>query len=170
MSITKGWTADLATGIKVIDDQHRELFHEVEQLLSAMRYGYSHHEVERTMKFLCKYMQEHFRAEETAMQRARYPGLETHRLSHGEFVERIQKLELDLAWTGPSKALAVKVQRVLCVTLNDDIVKHDKAMAEYLREQPGGIAGLFRGIRKLWHPRKTTRILLRRQSTNRKGD
>jgi hemerythrin len=58
------WTEELATGIEVIDDQHKELFRRIDGLLEACKAGKGREAVAGVLAFLENYVVEHFAAEE----------------------------------------------------------------------------------------------------------
>ncbi|MHB9035807.1 MAG: hemerythrin domain-containing protein, partial [Armatimonadota bacterium] len=54
------WTPDLAVGVREIDDQHRELFKRVNDLLEAMSKGKGRDEIAKVVAFLGNYVVTHF--------------------------------------------------------------------------------------------------------------
>ena len=58
------WTEDLATGVNKIDNQHKELFKRINNLLEACNQGRGKNEVEKVIKFLDDYVIIHFSEEE----------------------------------------------------------------------------------------------------------
>ena len=67
------WTADLATGVTEIDNQHKEIFSRLGQLYAACSEGRGKEEVLRLILFLEEYVKEHFSAEERLQMRHGYP-------------------------------------------------------------------------------------------------
>lgn len=57
----------LSTGVRSIDDQHKELFDKINNLLAACREGKGKEEVAKVMKFLSDYVIDHFGTEEGYM-------------------------------------------------------------------------------------------------------
>ena len=50
------WTADLATGVDEIDNQHKELFQRINNLLEACNHGKGKEEVKKVISFLEDYV------------------------------------------------------------------------------------------------------------------
>ena len=67
------WTEDLSVGFDRIDDQHKELIERLDKFIQAMTEGKGRNEVEDVIKFLGKYVEEHFSTEETYMSKFDYP-------------------------------------------------------------------------------------------------
>ena len=60
------WTQDMAVGIETIDEQHKELFKRISDLLQAIREHRCKSEIDGTIKFLDDYARFHFGEEENA--------------------------------------------------------------------------------------------------------
>lgn len=130
MSIT--WDASLATGHADIDDQHRELFSRIDQLLHAMKTGRGRAEVSSVVAFLDAYVLEHFGNEERLMKARRFPAIDAHLLEHRKFVAALATLRADLDRDGPGTLLVIRVNHHLLEWLRDHIHVRDRALAEWL--------------------------------------
>jgi hemerythrin len=139
MPSSQGWTPDLLTGVEAIDQQHREVFRIMDDLMQAMRYEYSSYEVNRTVRFLADYVIEHFHAEEKLMREHNYPKLQLHNRIHNGFMAKLLDLHNEIIHEGGSKARALKVQRLICGTLVQDIETYDKDLAVFLNGKPMAI-------------------------------
>ncbi len=131
------WTPDLATGIDLIDEQHRGLYAAVAQLHEAMRSGRVG-DLSATVDFLERYAVEHFAAEEATMEEAAYPGLTEHRAEHAAFVTAFLAHKARLAPV-PSVSAVVELSQWLGSWLKDHVRRTDGAMARHLRavRRPG---------------------------------
>jgi hemerythrin len=126
------WTPDLAVGIEEIDAQHQQLFAATDALLEAMRQGKGQSEVAALLRFLQRYVVEHFGLEEKAMAEARYPGLEAHRAQHQAFTAELAVLFQKHAAAGPSAATVIQVNDRVCGWLRSHIAGSDKALGAFL--------------------------------------
>lgn len=86
----------LSTGVRNIDDQHKELFDKINNLLAACREGKGKEEVAKVMQFLSDYVIDHFGTEERYMVTYRYPDYPSHKARHEEFVEGFSGLKMRL--------------------------------------------------------------------------
>jgi len=78
------WTPDLAIGVEVIDEQHREVFAHVARFLSTVESGRIE-ELLELLHFLGTYVEAHFRTEEDLMRESEYPDLGAHAKEHERF-------------------------------------------------------------------------------------
>ena len=130
------WTEDLSVGLHAVDEQHKELFRRVDQLLTACREGHAPDRVAGIIAFLEDYTIEHFSTEENLMLHYGYPGYKIHKAQHEELTRQAQALKELFKRDGASFATAMEV----CTTLVDWLVKHirktDMDMGAFLKTQP----------------------------------
>ncbi len=129
------WKDELLTGVAVIDEQHKELFARIENLLDACNQGKGKAEVANTVDFLAEYIKIHFRDEEEIQRNSGYPEYEAHKAMHDQWVREVAELREQLATDGPTVRLVLKVNRTVVDWLTQHILKVDKRLAEYLRSQ-----------------------------------
>ena len=82
------WTADLETGIQVIDKQHRRIVDYINKLHHAQQYD-SREEVSDVLDELVDYTLSHFAFEESLMEDAGYTYINAHKKVHQLFVRRV---------------------------------------------------------------------------------
>jgi hemerythrin-like metal-binding protein len=92
--------------IKVLDDQHAQLFDLIDRLNTATVSGKGPKTGEKALAELCDYAHVHFEEEEGLMKKAGYAALSAHRVAHREFIEKIKGWMHDAA-LGHTKTLAV---------------------------------------------------------------
>ncbi len=129
------WTNDLATGVGEIDDQHKELFDRINNLLEACKRGEGKKEVEKTIDFLEDYVIEHFSEEERLMTTRDYPEYGRHKGQHLKFMEDLSGLKGDFAADGPGVHIVVNTNRIVVDWLVNHIRKEDKALGAFLRSR-----------------------------------
>lgn len=129
------WKDDLATGVKMIDEQHQELFARIGQLLDACNQGKGKVEVVNTLDFLAEYIEIHFKAEEELQRNSGYSGYEAHKALHDQWVKEIATLREQVQKEGASVRLVLQVNRTVVDWLTQHIRKVDKALADYLRSK-----------------------------------
>jgi hemerythrin-like metal-binding protein len=123
------WTAELATGNRQIDEQHRRLFQLFGDLQDAIERHEGEEELGRTLTALAVYVVAHFRMEEDLMRRYGYAGLEAHCEAH-----RFMRVQVE-AMIDHYKDLGldpVKVQLFLEEWLIIHVQDDDRAMAQFL--------------------------------------
>jgi hemerythrin len=126
----------LLTGIDAIDDQHRELFARVGQLVEASRHHRSREEVVRLLEYLGGYAVDHFAAEERIMEEAGYPRLGGHRAEHLQFVKELGILRHELKSEGPSNLFVIRVGNRITEWLREHVYRTDRILADWLKAHP----------------------------------
>ncbi len=130
------WTEDLAVGIASIDEQHRELFKRINNLLQAIKEHRCKSEIDGTIQFLDEYAVFHFGEEERRMEQARYDGLADHRKHHAAYLKNITELKEQAALPrvqGMSYELSVTANQIIVDWIVDHIMKIDKKFGEYVK-------------------------------------
>ncbi len=127
------WTPDLAVGVSLIDDQHKELFKRIDQLLQASSQGRGKDEVGKLIQFLSDYVVTHFGTEEKAMVQHGYGGITGHKGEHLAFLRDFGDLAKSYETQGASTTLVIAIQRRVIDWLNKHIRQSDKALGAYLK-------------------------------------
>ena len=127
------WDEELATGIELIDNQHREIFRRVDILLDACKEHRGKVEVGGFLNFLEDYVVEHFSAEENIQRHFQYPGYAAHKKLHEEFIKSVDGLREQFEREGPSLMMVVNTSQVVVDWFVKHIRKVDKALAEFLK-------------------------------------
>jgi len=109
------WTAAIATGHPVIDEQHRELFHLLAELKVAtaeQRTLLAVYSITR----LKHYVREHFETEEALLKRCKFPRLQEHIAEHQKFREQMLAFQ--------RKAVLLDVSAEMVQFLTDWLIEH----------------------------------------------
>lgn len=92
------FTDEYLTGIEIIDEEHKELFHiieEVHEVIADDARGDKYDEIVRLLEELKNYTKSHFRDEEEYMESIQYEGLEAQKVAHELFVSRLDEMDLN---------------------------------------------------------------------------
>ena len=127
-----GWRDDLLTGVREIDEQHRELFARFGALLNACNEGKGNEEVLRLFTFLDEYVVSHFSAEERIMRSCGYPDYPEHRQQHQKFVRDLGELKQQFRDGGAGLSLVISTNQMMIEWLTRHIEKMDKELAGHL--------------------------------------
>ncbi|MBI2264078.1 MAG: hemerythrin family protein [Armatimonadetes bacterium] len=128
------WTEDLAVGVAEIDNQHKELFQRINNLLEATSQRRGKEELDGVLKFLEDYVVVHFGTEEKFMTLHGYPEYHPHREQHGNFIMDLRNLKKQYATEGATSYLVIQVQSRVCDWLRNHIAKIDKALGSFLKD------------------------------------
>ena len=129
------FTQDLLINVKSIDEQHKELFVRINDLVSMGHRSVSKEETDKTIHFLATYVVKHFEDEEALQRKSGYPKYEEHAKHHKDFMSDFQKLKAEYEENGVSTQFTLKLNN----TVINWIVKHirtaDAELGRYLNKQ-----------------------------------
>lgn len=132
MYLNWDWTLDI--GIESIDNQHKELFNRLDQLLTSVENGKGHNEVIETLDFLEEYVVEHFDDEEELQKKINYPLFSIQHAQHEEFKNELKKFRKIFEAEGITDELALNIQEKLLDWFKNHIINLDKDLGDYLIE------------------------------------
>ena len=128
------WARSYETGIKLVDQQHQELFRQVGVLLGDDDKNKPVQErIEETLGFLGEYVLDHFGTEEKLMQMINYPKTVEHKKMHDDFVQTFLGLKQEYSTGNGSLPVLMKLSRVVLNWLKEHIMLQDKDFGEYYR-------------------------------------
>ena len=129
------WTEDLAVGVREIDEQHKELFRMINQMLEACNQGKGKSVLTELLGFLENYVVDHFGTEEKLMQQYDYPDYLSHKDHHGQFIKSFKELKDEMEKTGPGTHIVIMTNRVVVGWLNSHIRNVDKLLGAFLKDK-----------------------------------
>ena len=131
------WDSSLETGYETVDNQHKQLFEALNNLIKASAGGHGNLAVMKTMDFLTAYTIKHFADEEELQKRFNYPDYEVHKRYHDEFKITANAITDRLINEGPSKALIGEISALIGDWLLNHIKGDDFRMATYIKAKTG---------------------------------
>ena len=129
------WEAAMETGIATVDRQHQELVDKVNELMTAMKEGKGREIIGDVLAFLGNYAVDHFRTEETLMDRHKYPDADKHKAIHETFKADFGRLVGEYDANPTKVSLTIEVQRRVGEWLRGHILNVDKELGKYLAEK-----------------------------------
>jgi len=134
------WTEDLATGVEIIDNQHKELFTRINDLVDAIKQKTCKYKISDVVQFLDDYIVLHFGEEEKLMQQNGYPDYPAHRAQHKKFVANFEVLKKEvLKLEGGKKRgsydLSVETNRVVVDWILEHIARIDKKLGSFIQNR-----------------------------------
>ena len=128
------WRPHLETGVKVIDEQHRQLVDLINTYGEDLEQGHVYQRMMIGFKQIIESFKFHFKTEEDLMRGNNFPGLEQHRNIHVTFMERLI-LYIDKFETG-DRLLGLEAHLFLRDWLFNHIMDHtsyaDKQLGIFL--------------------------------------
>lgn len=126
-------TKDLETGNTIIDQEHRELFRAVNQLMDSCSKGQGRAMLLPSIQFLLEYVDKHFTHEEQLQQSRGYPGIAAHKVFHREYKKTLRTITEQIPEAGPSVADLGKLNQHIALLINH-IRNEDKKLGAFLRQ------------------------------------
>lgn len=121
------WDSKLATGIPLVDSQHKMMFDRLDILLDKN----AKNRVAETLDFLGEYVLRHFGCEEMMMKCAKFPDTDHHIRLHKEFVEKYLELKHEYENGEENMLTLMKLTSFVQTWLYEHIMTKDKVFAEY---------------------------------------
>lgn len=128
------WNAEWDTGVELIDQQHRQLLAQFDQVLKALQVKGQDRHFGSLLAFLADYVELHFSSEEALMVEVGFPDLTRHRAIHDEMRARVRALLED--YETSSDLVTFELLEFLTNWLIDHISVEDRRVAEYIRTRP----------------------------------
>jgi len=136
LTYTIEWSDSLAIGIPLIDQQHKDLINNINELIEAIRTNKGQEHIQRISAFLEDYVVRHFNDEEVLMQEYKYPGYPAHKSLHLKFIEAFNALKEELREKQDKGLYMVfRVQTLIMDWFVNHIVKVDKQLGVFLSTQ-----------------------------------
>jgi hemerythrin-like metal-binding protein len=124
------WDDSLRTGVLVVDNQHQELFRQINSLHEAMLQGKAREEVAKLIQFLDNYTKRHFAEEERLMEERKCPVAEANKMAHRQLLERLGQLKTQFEQQKTGTTVTMEIYRLM----SDWLVRHIKTIDLKLRE------------------------------------
>ena len=125
------WNQQLyGTGNEKIDAQHRQIFERANALEQILNETGRAADFRYVIDFLCRYVREHFRCEESVMERRRCSACKENKKAHERFIYEFELIKQRFLAEGSSESL----MRETCQFLNSWLRLHIMAVDTKLRE------------------------------------
>jgi len=127
------WSKRYETGNAEVDNQHKEIFRLVQQVLDTDAFPNRKDKIETAMGFLSDYAVRHFASEEALMRECDYPDYDKHKALHDNFVKEVIAFMGLFAREGDTEAISETINDFVVTWLKEHIMQSDRAVAEYYR-------------------------------------
>ena len=128
------WDPALECGVEQIDNEHKELFRMVENLLEDAKAGKTVESSETALDFLEKYVANHFAHEEALMRECDYPHAGEHKELHNNFVKVLLNLKKKYEENDGSLSVAIEINHAAMSWLINHIKVIDMRFTQYYLE------------------------------------
>ena len=129
------WCDSLLIGNELVDNQHKEIFKRINELVFACEGAPGSGKIEEILKFLVDYALRHFTDEELLQLEYHYPEYKKHKGMHDDFMAEINGFMRRFKESGASAGFTGELNSFLVNWLITHIQKHDKKIGDYIRGQ-----------------------------------
>jgi methyl-accepting chemotaxis protein len=126
----------MATGVRSVDDQHKELVRMINDLHAACLQGTATDQLMELLGQLGQYAARHFAHEEGVMEQHRCPVAGKNKSAHQKFLQDYEKLMVDARTYGASSRLALQLKKMLANWLAAHICSVDRNLRDCQPGQP----------------------------------
>ena len=84
------WKTEYATGLRVIDEEHKKLLTLINSVLAAVHCNTGEEFERHALNELVEYTKYHFRREEELMSSNQFPDYEGHKAQHDQMIEQVE--------------------------------------------------------------------------------
>lgn len=132
--ITMGidWSDLLSVGIDAMDDEHKELFRRINDLLKGLLGQGEDYDLAALAGRINEYVEYHFRDEEKLLAKYGYPELEAHKKLHAIYENEFAAIEKKLRAGEFDANLLIRIQDKIVNWLLDHIAQVDKKYGKYI--------------------------------------
>jgi len=127
------WEQSLMYGVEPMDSEHERIINQVDALYDAIQNHESDEVILETIKFLSKYVEEHFDSEEKLQKKYAYPEIESHKQIHTDFKKLVGDLIDEVKTKGLTAKRKIEINKMVLQWLRDHIAKDDKIVAEHIK-------------------------------------
>lgn len=131
------FTDDYRIGIDLIDHEHEQLFHIVDQayrMAKTFEGSVNGGEAARILEQLSAYTKEHFRDEEEYMESIQYEGLAAQKRAHEAFVDKLETIDIKELENGSRESFQQLVEFLLGWLINH-ILQSDKKIPMFEQDE-----------------------------------
>jgi len=127
------WDESYATGVNLVDQQHKKLFEMINRFYSALHEKRPQEALQQLLAGLLDYTKYHFTTEEELMAKNSYLLSTDHINEHREFM--VKAADWQKRATSGQLIISMEVTNYLRDWLVDHISKKDKALGSYLKSK-----------------------------------
>jgi hemerythrin len=130
------WGPHLQINVPVIDQQNKELFIRIKNLIMSIGTGKTEEEVDEIVHFLDSYISTHFQLEEMYMEQCHYPNSAPHKAHHVEFIETVNHIKKNYKKKGGNLYFALQIQQEIVEWVTVHIGECDQDLGQFINSKP----------------------------------
>jgi hemerythrin len=129
------WNESFAVGYETIDEQHKQLFTAINDLIRISKGGNAGDDLKKSLDFLNDYTIRHFFDEEQIQIKFRYPDYENHKKLHEACKQALHEIMVEWIMKGSSDTLIEGVKVKVADWLVNHIKIQDTRIGAHIKSQ-----------------------------------
>lgn len=129
------WTEKLELGIDLIDNQHKNIFEQINKLADSFEEGSEQEQAYEALCFIEEYVNKHFSTEEFFFEKYNYKEFSTHVQMHRAFSKQLTDYKQSHRRSGMTKLAAIEMNEFLTSWWNNHILKIDSKYVDEIGEE-----------------------------------
>ena len=125
------WDPRFSVGVKEMDNQHQRWFALTNAIQRCVTQGAEESELRKVLNELAEFTRTHFKQEESLMDSHGYPGAESHKGNHRQFLDYLERAMESLSNQEDTERLA----EMLRSWINTHVLILDKGYGSYIRKK-----------------------------------
>ncbi len=134
MSIYFEWNKNMSVDEDHIDNQHKKLLSQLNEIIYIMSFGATSREVRGAINFFDDYVKEHFTYEENYMKEHKYPKLYEHKKTHKNFISNYLSFKKKLKSGVDPRELIMEIETYLGQWWIKHISKEDQEYHNFVEK------------------------------------
>lgn len=129
------WCQEMECGIKIIDEQHQEMFRIGRDMEQLILHGCENATNKQLLDIVCElreYSAYHFYTEEALMEKYYYPNLARHMAEHMDFKTHVLEIDMPTLAKEPNRVLT-ELKDSLQDFLFNHVLAEDKELAAFIK-------------------------------------
>jgi hemerythrin len=111
----------MAAGVAIIDEEHRQVVRDLNQLCRAHRAGLDRDDIRKILKVLCHFVQNHFKHEEAVLFERKCPTRDEHRIANAKFLKHFQEMVVEFSLVQDADQTAGEIENIVARWLSAHI-------------------------------------------------
>ncbi len=129
------WRDAYSVKIKVIDEQHKNLFRIGRELFDILNKAEDYNDIIKILEELKNYAVYHFSEEEKYMKKFNYVEYDKHKAEHDFFIEKIKKLDIEKGIKEDQREIISETLAFIEKWIESHILRSDQRYSKFFNER-----------------------------------
>lgn len=128
------WNNSFSVNVTEMDNHHMKLFEIIDEIYLSIKEKKTTEDIKLIIERLKDYTKYHFSKEEILMQKVNFPGLQSQKVAHAKFIEKVDELYARIGKSGITSAMGLEMSMFLSDWLKKHIQGMDTKYSSYMNK------------------------------------